>query len=127
MRALLATHGRLGTALVESARQVYASDAPITVISNEDYDAAGLRRAIESWLDEEPGEAIVMVDIGGGSCGLAARAAARGRADVRLLGGVNLAMVLTYLSGAGHTGLDELAPKMLDRALNAVRGLDSSD
>jgi mannose/fructose-specific phosphotransferase system component IIA len=124
MRALLVTHGDLGEALLRSAHYIYAVQAPIRVLSNRDLDLAGLRAAIDQWLDEEPGPSLVMVDVGGGSCGTAARAAAQGRNSVRLLAGVNLPMVLTYLSSHAQLGLDELVSKMLDRALHAVAPLD---
>lgn len=124
MRALLVTHGDLGDALLRSARYIYSVEAPIEVLSNTALDLVGLRAAIENWLDAIAGPALVLVDFGGGSCGIAARAAAGGRPQVRLLSGVNLPMVLTFLSSHAQLDLDELVSKMLDRALHAVAPLD---
>lgn len=124
MRALLVTHGDLGEALLRSARYIYSVEAPIEVLSNTALDLGGLRAAIESWLDATEEPSLVMVDFGGGSCGIAARAAAGGRSRVRLLAGVNLPMVLTFLSSHAQLDLDELVSKMLDRALHAVAPLE---
>lgn len=124
MRALLVTHGDLGEALLRSARYIYSVEAPIEVLSNTALDLGGLRAAIESWLDATEEPSLVMVDFGGGSCGIAARAAAGGRSRVRLLAGVNLPMVLTFLSSHAQLELDELVSKMLDRALHAVAPLE---
>lgn len=124
MRSLLITHGDLGASLLRSARTIHAVDAPITVVSNVDHDLEGLRDVIADWLATDAGPALVMVDVGGGSCGVAARLAAADRAKTWVLGGVNLPMVLTYLGH--HETLDpgDLVSKMLDRALNAVAVLD---
>lgn len=121
MRALLVTHGALGEELLRCARSIYAVDAPIDALSNHDLDAVTLRRRVGEWLGERDDSALLMVDVGGGSCGIAARAAAAGRARTWVLGGVNLAMVLTFLSGHGQVDDDDLVSKILDRALNAVR------
>ena len=124
MRALLVTHGRLGEELLASAACIYDAEAPIEAISNRDLDAAGLAQRIREWLDRDDGPVLVFVDVGGGSCGNAAQLACAGRSQSWVLGGVNLAMVLTYLGSHGQLEPPELVSKILDRALNAVRLLD---
>jgi mannose/fructose-specific phosphotransferase system component IIA len=125
MRALLVTHGELGDALLESARLIYAVEAPISVLSNAALGLEDLVVEIRRWLDRGSGPALIMVDVGGGSCGVAARAAAKGRPETWLLGGVNLPMVLTYLSHHGQVGSDDLLSRLLDRAHNAVDVLET--
>ena len=127
MRALLVTHGELGDALLESARLIYAVEAPISVLSNTSLGLEELVDAIRGWLDRESGPALIMVDVGGGSCGVAARAAAAGRPRTWLLAGANLPMVLTYLSHHGQVGSDDLLSRLLDRAHNAVALLEVGD
>lgn len=124
MRALLLTHGNLGQALLDSASQIYAVDAPVDVLSNEGRGTEELQKEIQRWLAVDEGPVILLVDVGGGSCGIAARLAARHRADCWILGGVNLPMVLTYLSSHAQLGPEDLVSKLLDRSLNAVRNLD---
>lgn len=125
MRALLITHGDLGEALLASAHQIYAVDAPIEVLSNADRDLESLARGIEDWLDRAGDDALLLVDVGGGSCGVAARLAARDRGRTWVVGGVNLPMLLTYLGNWGQLGPEDLVTKMLDRAHNAVAVLDT--
>jgi mannose/fructose-specific phosphotransferase system component IIA len=121
MRALLVTHGDLGRELIASARYIYAVDAPLDSLSNRDKDARQLQEAIQSWLDLQSGPVILFVDVGGGSCGIAAQLAARSRLQSWVIGGVNLPMILTYLSSHAQLDPEELVSKILDRALNAVR------
>ena len=121
MRALLVTHGDLGEELIASARYIYAVDAPLDFLSNRDKDARQLQSAIEEWLGLREGPVLVLVDVGGGSCGIAAQLAVGSRPGSWVIGGVNLPMVLTYLSSHAQLDPEELVSKMLDRALNAVR------
>ena len=121
MRALIVTHGNLGEALLESSQAVFPQEAPIKAISNSGLSAAALQALIEEWLAEDDASGLIFVDIGSGSCGIASRMASVGRGDVWILGGVNLAMILTYISSWNQIEGKELITKILDRALNAVQ------
>jgi len=119
MRALLVTHGNLARELLASARSVYAAAAPIEALSNAERGVEDLRQEIVGWLEAETEPALILVDVGGGSCATAARLAARDRTGTWIVGGVNLAMVLTFLSSHALEPA-ELVPKLLDRGLNSV-------
>lgn len=124
MRVLLVTHGELGQSLLDSSARIYGEAVGVDFLSNDPFDATGLSGAIRDWLGPDDTDTLILVDVGGGSCGTAARLAADGRKRTWILGGVNLPMVLTCL-GSGDT-LDgrELVDKILDRALNSVSLLE---
>ena len=121
MRGLIVTHGDLGRELVAAARLVVFSSAKLDVVSNANLGNRGLRSIIEDWLQREDGPALIMVDEGLGSCGLAASLAVRDRKDSWVLSGVNLSMVVTYLSRNGQLEGEALIDKILKRARQAVR------
>jgi mannose/fructose-specific phosphotransferase system component IIA len=121
MRGLIVTHGELGRELIASARLVVASEAPLSILSNRDRGSQEMRQLISDWLQRESGPALIMVDEGLGSCGTAACLAAAGRADTWVLSGVNLSMVVTYLSREGRLEPAELVRKVTQRAREAVR------
>jgi mannose/fructose-specific phosphotransferase system component IIA len=120
MDALVVTHGNLGQELIASAREVYRIEAPLEALSNSGRDVGALREAIAVWLQRREGPALILVDVGGGSCGIAAQQAAVGRAQTWVLGGVNLPMILTFLTGFGQLEPSALVSKMLDRGVTAV-------
>lgn len=120
MHALVVTHGNLGQELIASAREVYANDAPLDPLSNAGRDVEALRQAISHWLNSHDGPALILVDVGGGSCGIAAQRAAAGRTRTWVVGGVNLPMVLTYLTGHGQLAPEDLVSKVLERGTSAV-------
>ncbi len=125
MRGLIVTHGDLGRELVASARLVVAAEVEVDVLSNARLGSREMRSRIKGWLDREPGEALIMVDEGLGSCGLAASLAARERPGTWVLAGVNLAMVVTYLNRRERLEGEALVEKILDRARQAVRLMET--
>jgi len=112
--------------MLDGARRIYAVDAPIEIVSNDEHGLESLSAHVEAWLSRDDGDALMMVDVGGGSCGVAARLAAADRPRTWVLGGANLPMVLTYLSHHGQLGAEDLVAKMLDRAHNAIAVLDAT-
>jgi mannose/fructose-specific phosphotransferase system component IIA len=124
MRVLLVTHGNLGESLLQSAAQIYGEAVGVDCLSNEPHDASGLAAAIREWLGPEDIETLILVDVGGGSCGTAARLAADGRKHTWILAGVNLPMVLTCLGSSDVMDGEALVDKILDRALNSVALLE---
>jgi mannose/fructose-specific phosphotransferase system component IIA len=124
MRVLLVTHGSLGEALLESASRIYGEAVGVDFLSNDPHDATGLAAAIGAWLGPDDTDTLILVDVGGGSCGTAARLAADGRSRTWILGGVNLPMVLTCLGSTDSMDGHDLVEKILDRALNSVSLLE---
>ena len=124
MRGLIVTHGDLGLELIASARLIAGGEVVIDALSNSGRGSRELAAAIAEWLDAERAPATVMVDEARGSCGTAAQLAAAGRQDCWILGGVNLPMVVTYLSRVGQLEGEELVNKIHDRAREAVRRMD---
>lgn len=117
----------MAQALLSSARCIYDIESPLSAMSNDGLAPDALAEAIREWVDAKAEPGIVMVDIGGGSCGIAARRATSHRKDVHVLGGVNLSMVLAYATGHESLDEEELLSKLLDRALNAVHLLEPDD
>jgi mannose/fructose-specific phosphotransferase system component IIA len=121
MRGLIVTHGDLGKELIASAHLVVASEFTLSILSNRGRGKRELQQLISQWLQDGSGPAVIMVDEGLGSCGTAACVAASGRRDTWVLSGVNLSMVVTYLSRVGWLAPAELVEKVTQRAREAVR------
>ena len=124
MRVLLVTHGHLGECLLQCAGQIYGDAVGVDFISNDPHDASGLAHEIREWLGPDDTDTLILVDVGGGSCGTAARLAADGRQRTWIVGGVNLPMVLTCLGSTDAVDGQALVDKILDRSLNSVTLLE---
>lgn len=88
-------HGRVASALVEAAEQISGVRGVLRAVSNADCDRGSLENRIVEAVGEGP--AIVFTDMLGGSCMLAALRRLRDRADVKVVTGVNLAMLLEFV------------------------------
>jgi len=118
---LIVTHGALGRALVEAAREVSGDVSGIEQLSNEDMSAESLAEAIHGRLEHWPSGGIVLCDLPGGSTHTRAMAAARGVPGVEVITGGNLPMLLFYLSRRDELPVHELALGMCERGQKCIR------
>ena len=126
--ALLVTHGRLGEALVGAAVAISGPMGDLAAMSNEGLSRDALIAAVgERLVAFGPRGGLVFADVVGGSCAQAALTAAALRAPgpVRVLCGVNLAMVLDYLHNRARLEPAALADHVLARGRAAVQLLES--
>lgn len=121
--ALLVTHGRLGEALIGAAAAIAGPLTDLDAMSNEGMSRDALIAAVGARLAAfGPRGGLVFADVVGGSCAQAAlTAAAQGESGpVRVLCGVNLAMVLDYVHNRTRLDPAALADHVLARGRAAV-------
>jgi mannose/fructose-specific phosphotransferase system component IIA len=132
VRALLLTHGELGRELRRVVELFLGPVEEIEAISNAGLSARELAAAVRGWLaaasaEDDPAAlprstppALVLVDEHGGSCATAARLAAAEFTDVRVLCGVNLAMLLGYVSWRESLELPDLVRRLINTGRDAI-------
>jgi len=126
--ALLVTHGRLGEALVGAAAAITGPLVDVEAMSNEGLSRDALIAAVGTRLSAfGPRGGLVFADVVGGSCAQAAlTAAARGApGPVRVLCGVNLAMLLDYVHNRALLEPAALADHVLLRGRASVQLLET--
>jgi mannose/fructose-specific phosphotransferase system component IIA len=95
LRGVVVCHGRLAAALIEAAEGITGVRGALLPISNTDCDRGTLETRILEAVDS--GAGLVFVDLASGSCLIAALARLRGRPDVKVVTGVNLAMLVDFV------------------------------
>ena len=118
---LIVTHGTLGAALVEAARDVGGDVGGIEPLSNDHLSAEALADEIRRHITAWPAGGIVLCDLPGGSTHTRALSAARGVAGVEVITGGNLPMLLFYLSRRDELPVHELAQGMCERGQKCIR------
>jgi mannose/fructose-specific phosphotransferase system component IIA len=118
VRGIVLAHGDLAAGLVGAVRAIAGHDGGLVSLSNAGCDRAALARLIEGAVGAGP--ALLFTDLAGGSCASVAAAVARGRPEVRVVAGVNLAMLLDFVFHRDG-GVDAAAARAAGSGREAVR------
>jgi mannose/fructose-specific phosphotransferase system component IIA len=117
LRGVVVGHGGLAAALIDAVARIAGSDSGLVAVSNTDCDRGTLERRITDAVGEGP--AIVFIDMPSGSCMFAAMHRLREMPGMRLVTGVNLAMLLEFVFNRDGE-LDEVATKVADAGASAI-------
>jgi len=87
-------HADVAAAFVSAVRGIAGDGHGLVAVSNEGCDRVALAARLDAVLAGR--SAVVFADLPGGSCAFSAAAYARGHPAVRVVTGVNLAMLLDF-------------------------------
>ncbi len=98
LSGVIVAHADMADALLAAVRSIVGDETGLVAVSNRGCDRQGLTRKIEAALAQGGGgPALVFADLAGGSCAHIAAALAHLRADLRVVTGVNLAMLVDFV------------------------------
>jgi mannose PTS system EIIA component len=95
LRGVVVCHGAMASALVQAAEQISGVDAALIPVSNTGCDRDALEERVLAAVDRHP--ALVFVDLASGSCLFAVLKRLRAEPSVRVVTGVNLAMLVDFV------------------------------
>jgi mannose/fructose-specific phosphotransferase system component IIA len=95
LRGVIVSHAAVAEALVAAVRAITGVEGALIAVSNEGCDQDALRARLDQATASQP--AILFVDLPGGSCLTSSLRFARGRAELAVVTGVNLAMLLDFV------------------------------
>ena len=95
LQGVVVCHGPLAGALVEAAEQISGVRGVLKPVSNTGCDRGALEERILAAVGDRA--TVVFVDMAAGSCLIAALARLRERPDVKVVTGVNLAMLVDFV------------------------------
>jgi len=125
---IVVTHGNLAGELLRTAQTVYGEFSDCHALSNASKSPNALMKEIGDVIKAVKGKrCIIFVDFLGGSCSHAClmQASAGGVAqDVPIVSGVNLPMLLAFLSKRDDVPFEELPEMIADRGCRSVQVLD---
>jgi len=111
-------HGSLAAALVQAAEQISGIPGALVPVSNTGCDRDTLEERVLTALRGRA--AVVFVDLASGSCSFAVLKRLRGEPSVKVITGVNLAMLVDFVF---HRSLspDEAAARALAAGEKSIR------
>jgi mannose/fructose-specific phosphotransferase system component IIA len=95
LRGVVVCHGAMADALVRAAEQISGVDAALISVSNTGCDRDTLEQRVLAAVDKHP--AVVFVDMASGSCLFAVLKRLRAEPLVKVVTGVNLAMLVDFV------------------------------
>jgi mannose/fructose-specific phosphotransferase system component IIA len=94
LAGVVLAHAEVAQALVNAVAAIAGDEHGLVPVSNAGCDRAALTARLEAAIAGRP--AVVFADMPGGSCAFSAAAFARTNGQVRVVTGVNLAMLLDF-------------------------------
>jgi mannose/fructose-specific phosphotransferase system component IIA len=95
LRGVVVCHGALAEALVRAAEQISGTNGGLVAVSNSGCDREALEDRVLAAVDGHP--AVVFVDLASGSCLFAVLKRLRTEQMVKVVTGVNLAMLVDFV------------------------------
>jgi mannose/fructose-specific phosphotransferase system component IIA len=118
LRGIIVSHAAVAQALVAAVRAITGIDNALTAISNEGCGTEQLAERLRDAVGDGP--ALLFVDLPGGSCMTSSMRYAKQHADIAVVTGVNLAMLLDFVF---HRNIspEEAARRAVDAGAKAIR------
>ena len=118
VRGVLVAHGTMASGLVDAVRHITGTGPDTLVpVSNSGLAPDVLAEHVRDAAGQGPN--IIFTDLPSGSCGFAARLLARDRPDSVVVCGVNLPMLLDFVTHR-DLPLSELVPRLLSRGRASI-------
>ena len=95
LQGVVVCHGAIAGALVEAAEQISGVAGVLKAVSNTGCDRGSLEQRILEAVGDQA--TVVFVDMASGSCLIAVLARLRERSNVKVVTGVNLAMLIDFV------------------------------
>jgi len=122
---IVVTHGQLGEELLRTVRLIVGDVHDCYALSGSDLGDEKTIESIREILDaKKVKNAVVFVDYFGGSCGASCVRATRGLAGVKIISGVNLPILLDFVTKQGMMGFDEIVDHLIKRGQESVKIVD---
>lgn len=118
LRGIIVSHAAVAEALVAAVRGITGVDDALVPVSNEGCDQDALKRRLTDAAAGQP--AVLFVDLPGGSCLISSVRFARGHAELAVVTGVNLAMLLDFVFHRDLTPADA-ARRAVEAGAKAIK------
>ena len=129
VNGLIVTHGMLGVELVRVMEMIMGPVPGVEAMTNSGKSVMDLSADITAWFkssNQDADGSILFIDDFGGSCSNAAQLAADGDMPVWIVTGINLAMLLDFVTWREGLQPDELARRIVERGREAISVLNPS-
>ena len=128
LAGVIVTHGPLAEALRAAAAQVVGDVRALEAVSNTGRSLEAMSGHVRAVIERLGGmDCIVFVDSRGSSCATSSLGALQDLANVRIVAGVNLPMLVDFLLRRQDLDLDTMVERLLQRGRSSVQLLKGKE
>jgi mannose/fructose-specific phosphotransferase system component IIA len=121
VRGVVVAHGEMASGLVDAVRSIAGVNEDVLIaVSNRGLSPQALADAVRAATDGRP--SVVFTDLPAGSCGSAARMLSRNTSGIAVVCGVNLPMLLDFVTHR-ELPLAELLDRIVTKARDAIHSV----
>lgn len=130
IRALVITHGDIGRELVRVTEMILGPIEGLSAMSNNGKSAVDITADIKEWLAQDPVDEnlatrethkkLILLDDYGGSCATSSQLACGDHPDTSIISGVNLAMLLGFVTWRDSADFEHLVAKIVQKGREAI-------
>ena len=117
LKGVIVSHAAVAQALVAAVAAITGIEGALVPVSNEGCGTEALAERLRDAVGDGP--AVLFVDLPGGSCLTSSARYAKQHADVAVVTGVNLAMLLDFVFHR-EMPLEQLVPKLVREAQASI-------
>ena len=124
--AAIITHGPMGTAIIEAVRNIIGIDEGLHALSVSDMSLEEIEQRLMSIVNapqEHQDGLIIMACLKGGSTWNVSAGIAMNYSNVRVISGVNLPMMLSFVTKRDAYDLDQLVDELVNDGLRGITTL----
>ena len=116
------THGGIAAELVRVTEMILGPVEGLDAMTNAGKSAETITAEVRDWLAaaDEGDECVILLDDYGGSCATCSQLASGGDPSVAILSGVNLAMLLGFVTWRHTTEFSELPNRLVQKGREAI-------
>jgi mannose/fructose-specific phosphotransferase system component IIA len=125
---IVVTHGKLAEELLQTAKRIFGEFSDCHSVTNVAKSPKALTDELSSVISacrDEP--CIVFVDFFGGSCSYACVKLLGSFANMRVISGVNLPMLLAFLNKRAEVSFSQLPREIVERGRTSIQILERED
>ncbi len=123
IHGIILTHGPIGDAMIEAVRCIMGLDEGLHSLIVNNMSVTEISSRLSALIhapEVKQDGVIVMASLKGGSCWNVAVAVAKDHAHVRVISGVNLSMVLSFVTKRDLLTLEKLADAVVKDGLRGI-------
>lgn len=122
VKALVMTHGGIAAELVRVTEMILGPVEGLDAMTNAGKSAETITAEVRDWLATagDDDSCVILLDDYGGSCATCSQLASGGDPSVAIISGVNLAMLLGFVTWRDNTEFSELPNRLVRKGREAI-------